>query len=76
MTAMPNEGPADPAAETGGHGEVLLPLGGPMPTEVDHDLLRWLMASDTVVQRARRFNAMLRDRVGVLLDEEDGAATL
>ena len=67
MVAASNESSSDVAMEAGGPGEVFLPLGEAMLIDLQQDLLHWSIASDTIMRRARRYNAALREKIGALL---------
>ena len=63
-----NDYPVDTARDSAVASEVFLPLGEAVLIDVDHNLLHWKMATDTIVRRAKNYNAALKERIGTLLD--------
>lgn len=61
-----NDYPASTARDSAVSGEIFLPLGEAVLIDVDHDLLHWKMASDTIMRRARQYNAALKARIATL----------
>lgn len=70
MFAVSNESLSVVAVESRGSGEEAMLI------DLDQDLLHWNITSVTIIQRARRYNATLRQRVGALLGNEEGAIAI